>query len=241
MQKIETTFARNEYIIGTRYESKFLYSKCEHGTRYEKGIMYTKSETDGKHHDLDTQLVYRTLHEDKEAFGQLVSSYTPTFYALVKRMAPDKSPESIEDDLQEIFLRIYRALPTFREGSPFFSWAYTIAINWIRSQRRKERTRKAVSPIPYDEEAAVLQGNHHTDAPEEAAIVAEAEHLVMQALKELKPAYREVFILRMMQGLSVTDTAKVLRIPEGTVKTYLHRGRRKLRDWLVKHHWNPED
>jgi DNA-directed RNA polymerase specialized sigma24 family protein len=45
----------------------------------------------------------------------------------------------------------------------------------------------------------------------------------------------------MMQGLSVSDTAKVMRIPEGTVKTYLHRGRNKLRDWLLKHHWNPED
>lgn len=90
------------------------------GTRYEKGIMYTKSGTDGKHHDLDTQLVYRTLHEDKEAFGQLVSSYTPTFYALVKRMAPDKSPESIEDDLQEIFLRQYQV--------PIFNFAYKMQI-----------------------------------------------------------------------------------------------------------------
>jgi RNA polymerase sigma-70 factor (ECF subfamily) len=203
--------------------------------------MYTKFETDDKQRNLDTQLVYRTLHEDKEAFGQLVSSYTPTFYALVKRMTPDRSPESIEDDLQEIFLRIYRALPTFREGSPFFSWAYTIAMNWIRSQRRKGRSHYSAPPIPYDEEVAILQGTHHTDIPEEAAIAAEAEHLVMQALDELKPAYREVFILRMMQGLSVSDTAKVMRIPEGTVKTYLHRGRNKLRDWLLKHHWNPED
>jgi len=203
--------------------------------------MYTKFETDDRQRDLDTQLVYRTLHEDKEAFGQLVSSYTPTFYALVKRMAPDRSPESIEDDLQEIFLRIYRALPTFREGSPFFSWAYTIAMNWIRSQRRKGRSRNRFPPIPYDEEVAVLQGTHRTDVPEEAAIAAEAEQLVMQALEELKPAYREVFILRMMQGLSVSDTAKVMRIPEGTVKTYLHRGRNKLREYLVKHQWNPED
>lgn len=203
--------------------------------------MYTKFETDDKQHNLDTQLVYRTLHEDKEAFSQLVSSYTPTFYALIKRMTPDRTPESIEDDLQEIFLRIYRALPTFREGNPFFSWAYTIAMNWIRSQRRKGRSHYRIPPIAYDEEVAVLQGTHHTDIPEEAAIAAEAEHLVMQALDELKPVYREVFILRMMQGLSVSDTAKVMRIPEGTVKTYLHRGRNKLRAWLVKHHWNPED
>lgn len=192
-------------------------------------------------HDDDAQLVYRTLHEDKEAFGLIVEAYSPIFYTLIKRVTPNRSPESIEDDLQEIFLRIYRALPTFREGNSFFSWAYTIAMNWARSQQRKARSAKSDYNIPYDEEIAGLQGNRYRETPEDTAIAVEAEQLLLQALQELKNSYREVFILRMVEGLSVSDTAKILKIPEGTVKTYLHRGRQKLRHWLLKHQWNLDD
>jgi len=71
-------------------------------------------------HDADALLVYRTLHEDKEVFDLIVEAYSPIFYSLIKRVTPNRSPESIEDDLQEIFLRIYRALLHFVTAIPFF-------------------------------------------------------------------------------------------------------------------------
>lgn len=188
--------------------------------------------------DNDAQLVYRTLHEDQDAYAQIVRSYTPIFYSLIKRFGPDKSPETIEDELQEIFLHIYKALPSYQVGSPFYSWAYTIALNWIRSQYRKDRRAKKRNMVPYDENIGVLQGNRITDSPEHALVVKEASSLLDQALQNIKQAYREVFILRMMQDLSVSETAKILDLPEGTVKTYLHRGRQQLRKWLEKHQWN---
>lgn len=188
--------------------------------------------------DSDAQLVYRTLHEDKNAYAEIVKSYTPIFYSLIKRFSPNKSPETIEDELQEIFIHIYKALPSYQEGSPFYSWAYTIAINWIRSQYRKDRRTKKQQIVTYDEQIGTLQGFQSTDAPEHALLVKEASNLLDQALQNLKQAYREVFILRIIQNLSVSETAKILKLPEGTVKTYLHRGRQQLRKWLIKHQWH---
>lgn len=188
--------------------------------------------------DADSRLVKSIVQGDKEEFTALVQRYTPLFYSLLKRMGPDASLENIEDDLQEIFLRIYRALPTFREGSSFFSWAYTIAMNWIRSQRRKYRVARRHPTVVYDDALATLQGDRTSRTPEEIILAQEAERMLTQALQTLKSEQREVFILRMMQGLSVTETAQVLGIPEGTVKTHLYRSRLGLRAWLENHQWN---
>ena len=182
--------------------------------------------------------MYRTLHEDKEAFGTLVRLYTPVFYTLLRKMIPNQSIENSEDDLQEIFLRIYRALPLFRSENSFFSWSYTIAVNWIRSQNRKTKVLKQTTIIPYDEDIRVLQGSQSLKTPEQTAIASEAEQLLVQALQTLKNEYREVFVLRMMQGLSVSETARILKIPEGTVKTYLYRSRKELQRWMTEHQWN---
>lgn len=187
--------------------------------------------------ETDARLVYQTLHEDKEAFGDLVVSYTPIFYSLIRHMGI-RSQESVEDELQEIFLRIYKALPTFREGRSFFTWSYTIAMNWIRSQQRKNRAKKTVDPIQYNEEMGILQGDYHSAAPEEHLVRLEARRILHAALQASKPIYRQVFVLRIIQGLSVSETAQVLHLPEGTVKTYLFRSREQLRSYLTEHHWD---
>jgi|LSQX01.2.fsa_nt_gb RNA polymerase sigma-70 factor (ECF subfamily) len=187
--------------------------------------------------DRDAHALYRTLHQDKQAFGEIVQSYTPVFYSLLRRLSPDRSIESIEDDLQEIFLRIYRALATYKSDRSFFSWAYTIAMNWIRSKRRKLYAGRTSTTVSYDEDIKILQGKAYSESPEDVAISVEAERLLLKALRELRPAYREVFVLRMMQHLSVQDTAHVLHIPEGTVKTHLHRARKALQDWFSEHRW----
>ena len=201
---------------------------------------YRGDEVTNQSHEQDAHWINRVLQGDRNAYAHIVESYTPTFYSLLKRMKGTSSPENIEDDLQEIFLRIYRALPTFKEGNAFFPWAYTIAINWIRSQRRKSRFSLFTAHVVYDENIAFLQGSRGTDAPEEQLLAAEAENIINEGLQRLKAEYRDVFILRMMQGLSVSETAKILSIPEGTVKTYLHRGRQQLQRWLKKHNWGPQ-
>ena len=125
----------------------------------------------------------------------------------------------------------------YKSDRSFFSWAYTIAMNWIRSKRRKLYAGRTSTTVSYDEDIKILQGKAYSESPEDVAISVEAERLLLKALRELRPAYREVFVLRMMQHLSVQDTAHVLHIPEGTVKTHLHRARKALQDWFSEHRW----
>ncbi len=186
----------------------------------------------------DAQAVYRTLHGESEAFSIIVRSYTPLFYSLISRMGIAGSQEDIEDNLQEIFLRMYRALPSYDTKRPFFTWAYTVALNWIRSQRRSMKSRSLVRKVVYDEQNALLQGTDHSAQPEQTLLAQEADRMLAEAVRSLRRPYREVFVLRMMQELSVTDTARIMKIPEGTVKTYLYRAKEELQAWFSSRQWS---
>jgi RNA polymerase sigma-70 factor (ECF subfamily) len=183
------------------------------------------------------QLIRKILQGDVESFSPIVADYTPLFYSLHKRLLPYDSPENREDDVQEIFLRIFRALPTFSTGRSFFPWAYTIAINYIRSRGRKKRRWKHIEPIEIDDAVIQTIADTQTDSPEELALAHEAQMLLIQALQEVPASYRQVFVLRIMQGLSVHETAQVLHIPEGTVKNRLYRCRVQLAQWMKTHDW----
>ena len=194
------------------------------------------SATTGHDDTEDRRLVQRTLAGDLRAFTSIVESYTPVFHSLLTHMHPHRCNESIEDDLQEIFLRIFRALPRFALEKSFFSWAYTIAMNWSRSLWRTYGRRRRWRTVPYDDCMGTLEGSDPD--PFDSVVASEAKQMLARGLSKLKPIQRDVFTLRMMEGLSVQDTAKVLGIPEGTVKTHLHRARALLRKWFASHHWN---
>ena len=183
------------------------------------------------------RLIADILQGDTEAFAPLVSDYTPLFYSLHKRLLPFDTPENREDDVQEIFLRIFRALPTFSTGRSFFSWSYTIAINYIRSRRRKKRRGKQIKPLELDDAVLLTLADTNSENPEEMAVSSEAETLLTRALQEVPESHRQVFVLRIMQGLSVQETSQVLHIPEGTVKNRLHRCREQLARWMENHDW----
>jgi RNA polymerase sigma-70 factor (ECF subfamily) len=114
-------------------------------------------------------------------------------------------------------------------------------MNYLRSQRRKVRANKMPIQVPYDDGIEVVQGSGRFGSPEASIINQEAELMLSRALQDVKPRYREVFILRMMQGLSVAETARVLDVPEGTVKTLLHRSQKQLRSWLMNHQWDMKE
>jgi len=185
----------------------------------------------------DIDIVNRTLSEDRNAFRELVEKYTPVFYALIIKITTDTNRERAEDALQEIFLKIYAALGTFDRKRRFFPWAYTIAINHLRSLGRRKDPSLGKANIAYDEEWTVGEKVPHYQSPEQQVVEAEAEVLVGKALAQIKPIFREVFVLRLMQGLSVTDTAQILHLPEGTVKTYLFRAKRDIQEYLRSRKW----
>lgn len=182
----------------------------------------------------DLHAVQRTLKGERDAFGEIVTRYTPVVFSLAARMLD--SQEEAEEVTQEVFLKAFNALDRFRLDRSFYTWLYTIALNHLRSCRRKRVRRIDRSSLSYDDEVGGGAGPRH-DTPEEKLLRREALDVVQRGLGNLRPIQREVFVMRQMEGLSVADVSEILGIPEGTVKTHLHRAKRSLADFALNEGW----
>ena len=177
----------------------------------------------------DLVAVQATLLGDTNAFAAVVDRYAPVLFTLALRMLGD--PEEAEDAVQEIFLRAFRSLGRFRLDARFYTWLYTIAMNWLRSRlRRRRRGISAHAAVRSD----LAARGHGVPDPADLAVAADGERLAQAAIDRLRPRRREVFVLRQVQGQSVAETATILGIPEGTVKTRLHRARKALAEALIR-------
>jgi RNA polymerase sigma-70 factor (ECF subfamily) len=184
----------------------------------------------------DLWAVQATLNGNPAAFEEIVKRYTPLLYSLAYRLLGQG--EEAEDAVQEILEKAFRSLPSFRISKRFFPWLYTIGLNHLRSmeRRRKRRSRLKIlttQPQRVLESVASEQGN-----PVRQSELKEGERLAQEALDGLRVEYREVFVLRQVQGLSVQEVAEVLQIPEGTVKTHLHRARKQIIGFLSRKGWD---
>jgi len=183
----------------------------------------------------DREAVRCTLEGDRQAFRFIVERYTPLLYSLACRLLGHA--EEAEDAVQEIFERLYRSLQRYDPRRSFHPWMYTLALNHLRSLRRRAGRRiraLPVDPLDLDSRPAA-----HGDAeePGRRAALAEGERLAARALEGLPARQREVFVLRQLEGLSVAEVAEILKMPEGTVKTLLHRSRQRLARRLVQEGW----
>ena len=183
----------------------------------------------------DLWAVQAALNGNPEAFESVVKRYTPLLYSLAYRLLGQG--EEAEDAVQEIFERVYRSLPRFTIGKRFFPWLYTIGVNHLRSVRRRHRRRERWK-MPNPAAERVLQNlPSQQDNPSRQIEMNEGERLAQEALESLRIEYREVFVLRQVQGLSVQEVAEILEMPEGTVKTHLHRARRQMAGFLAVKGW----
>ncbi|MHC4841506.1 MAG: RNA polymerase sigma factor [Planctomycetota bacterium] len=134
-----------------------------------------------------------------------------------------RDPGMAEDVAQETWLRIARKLESFEGRSGFFSWACSIASN--EAKRNWSRIRK-VQPI-------------ETEPEHDPATFREKEEAVMTALQKVPEDFRQPLLLELWEGWSIKEIGETLDLPEGTVKSRLHRGREKFREiWLQM---NPEE
>lgn len=159
-------------------------------------------------------------------FEPVVRRYTPVLFSLAYRMTGDR--EEAEDAVQEIFAKAYRSLDSFDPSRRFYSWIYTIAVNHLRSLNRKRESRPK-SPVPYEETLSepVREDKRH-NSPDTTAELREGERIAQKAVDSLEEKHREVFVLRMVEGLSGQETARILDLPENTVKTYLRRAKKNV-------------
>jgi RNA polymerase sigma factor (sigma-70 family) len=182
--------------------------------------------------DLDHSLVERCLSGDDAAWEDLVRTHTRRVYGLCYRFT-GKDAEA-QDLTQEVFLRVYRTLRTFRaaEGS-FTTWLARLTRNLLIDNYRRTRQDRLTDSI--EEQLPVMEESVPAMARPEGMVAGrEASEILQSALQKLSPELREAVILRDLQDREYREIAGILRIPEGTVKSRLNRGRAELARVLRK-------
>jgi len=176
--------------------------------------------------DQDHSLVERCLAGDEAAWEGLVRLHSRRVYGLCYRFTGKDS--EAQDLTQEVFLRVYRTLRTFRatEGA-FTTWLTRLSRNLLIDYYRRTRHERITDSI--EEQLPVLEEAMPAAARPDGLVAGrEASEILQAALQKLSPELREAVILRDLQEMEYREIADVLHIPEGTVKSRLNRGRAEL-------------
>jgi RNA polymerase sigma-70 factor (ECF subfamily) len=182
--------------------------------------------------DPDFSLVTRCLSGDETAWEELVRLHTRRIYGLCYRFTGSDS--EAQDLTQEVFVRIFRTLKTFRaaEGS-FATWLARVSRNLLIDHYRRTRQDRVTDSIE-DQLPVLEEGVSGSVRPDAVLAGKEASEVLQTALQKLSPDLREAVILRDLQELEYREIAEVLGIPEGTVKSRINRGRAELARVLKK-------
>jgi RNA polymerase sigma-70 factor (ECF subfamily) len=178
-------------------------------------------------------LISRILEGERDLFLTLIQPYQRTVYATLVSMLRNK--EDAEDVAQDVLLKALARLHQFRRESAFGTWLIQIAINEARMRRRKLRHGRMFSLTNGTDDDGVYIPKDFADwreIPSEALERSEIRETLAKALTLLEEHYRLAFILRDVNELSITETANILGITRGAVKTRLRRARLILRDIL---------
>jgi RNA polymerase sigma-70 factor, ECF subfamily len=169
---------------------------------------------------------------DNAAFAELVSRYDRRMFRIAQYIVQNR--EDAEDVVQDSFLKAFGNLAGFREESRFYTWLVRIVVNdaLMKLRRRRRHTIFLDDHDDSDERSVPFEIADVTPDPEQALHHAQLRHHLGRAVKQLKPSFRAVFVLRDIQGLSIFETAEALSISVPLVKTRLLRARLKLRQRL---------
>ena len=178
-------------------------------------------------------LVRRCVAGDAAAWQEIVQQYNRRIYNICYRFSG--SPDDAGDLTQEVFIKIYRTLSTF-DGTKaaFMTWVTTVTRNLLVDHFRKgkyDRVTDSLDATPGNQEDGLSIGDQLEDqrsSPEQRMQSQETQKMVQAALLKLSPELREAVILRDLQDMDYKEIAKVLRVPEGTVKSRINRGRTEL-------------
>ena len=176
--------------------------------------------------DADVQLVERCLSGQEAAWEDLVRLHTRRVYSVCYRFT--NSDTEAQDLTQEVFLRVFKNLKSFRAGEGLFVvWLTRLTRNLLIDHYRRTRMDRATESI--EDQTAALEENTAAIARTDGVLAGrEASELLQAALQKLSPELRETVILRDLEELEYREIAKILNVPEGTVKSRLNRGRAEL-------------
>ncbi len=176
--------------------------------------------------DAESQLIERCLAGEQGAWEELVQVHTKRVYAICYRFTGSDS--EAQDLAQEVFLRIFRSLGSFRAGEGSFTvWLTRLTRNLLVDHYRRTKHERVTDPI--DDKLGVLEEKRAQYSRTDGMLAGrEAGELLQAALQKLSPELREAVILRDLQEMEYREIARVLDVPEGTVKSRLNRGRAEL-------------
>ena len=180
----------------------------------------------------DKHILARARRGELDAFEELVRQYEKRVYAVALRSSG--SPEDAADITQEVFLRAWRSIESFRGDSGFSTWLFRITMNLCVDHARHKNAQPQTQPLVVGEEDAERPIPDTAPTPEEHLENSELGRELAAALDEVSEEHRRIVLLRDVSGLSYTEIAEVLEISEGTVKSRLSRARIALRKVLLR-------
>ena len=180
----------------------------------------------------ENELIQKAQTGDRAALAQLVKQYEQTVYNFSFKVCRNK--EKAENTMQETFLTMVKSLEQFSGNSKLSTWLYTIVSNHCLMMARSEKKHVYSS---LDDEDNLIDEKNIADwniTPDKVAENSELKKILDEAIDQLAPEYRIVFLLRDVQGLSTEETGKAVSLSVPAVKSRLHRARAFLRNELNK-------
>jgi RNA polymerase sigma-70 factor (ECF subfamily) len=198
-------------------------------------------------HSEEQVLVRELKNGSEEAFALLIAQYSQPIYSLIARSLRD--PADAADVTQDVFIKVFRSISGFHGDASLRTWIYRIALHETSNQRRwwgrhKKQELAIDAPIENEEGECTCMAEMLATgeaSPLEQALRSETRHRVEAALRELPDAYREVVVLREIQGFGYEEIAEILNVNLGTVKSRLTRGRAALREFLKRNEQSKEN
>ena len=178
----------------------------------------------------DAELVAYALARDGRAFRAIMTRYNQRLYRLARGIVGRAS--EAEDVVQEAYVHAFRSLDSFRGDSALSTWLSRIVINEALGRLRKQKRAGKATDLQVAEAEIIQFPGNASDDPERTMAQRQILHLVEEATDHLPATFRAVFVARVIEGLSMEETAELLGIKPETVKTRLYRARQMVRKEL---------
>jgi len=187
--------------------------------------------------ELERSLLRRLRDRDERAFRELIETHRDRVFNITYRMLGNR--HEAEDVAQEVFITVFKTIETFQEKSKFSTWLYRVTVNHCKNRikylaRRHDRDRDELDETAHATNGAASNPIRHVQ-PDRALEGAQMEKLLQEAIANLEEDQRAVVILRDVEDLSIEEICDITGLPDGTVKSRLHRARLVLRKRLQRH------
>lgn len=191
-----------------------------------------------KNHVTDQQLVAAVLRGDRQAFGLLIKSTEALVAQMTFKMI--NSPGDRKDIAQDVYLKVFKSLPSFKFKSKLSTWIAQITYNTCLNYMEK---RKLVLVDEFEEHAGSSEIRMDVDPQDDTEALLSGKELagILRAeIDELKPLYKTLISLYHQQELSYAEIAEITSLPEGTVKNYIFRARKRLKENILQKYWRSD-